>query len=121
MGPRDNAPLPEDAVPAGRHTDRPAGRERHAGEAGQEQAEAHHDGAGREAGQGVEGSEIRRVFRTDTGKLEGGDELNELIGRGFKLAFVFCCCILPERTQERVRRSDLGRPGTARATEEETV
>lgn len=68
VGARDNAPLPEDALPAGRHADRPAGRERHAGEAGQEQTEAHHDGAGREAGQGAEGRQICRMFRIDAGE-----------------------------------------------------
>lgn len=48
VGARDNAPLPEDPVPACWHTDRFARRDKHIGEIGKEQAETHYIGAGRE-------------------------------------------------------------------------
>lgn len=92
MGTGDNAPLSEDAVPARRHADRSARRAEHAGEAGQEQTETHHAGAGREAGQGAEGGQIRRVLGADA-----------------------------ERTQERVRRGDPSRTGTPRASQKAEV
>lgn len=92
MGAGDHTPLPEDAVPAGGHTDRFARRDQHAGETGQEQAEAHHHGAGREAGQGAEGSQVRGVFGSDA-----------------------------EGPQERIRRGHSGRIGAPRTDQEEEV
>lgn len=68
MGARDHTPLSEDAVLAGRHTDRFARRERNVGEVGEEQTETHHLRAGREIGKGIEGCQIRRMFGIDSGK-----------------------------------------------------
>lgn len=70
MGTGDNAPLSEDAVPARRDADRSARRAEHTGEAGQEQAETHHTGAGREAGQGTEGGQVRRVLGADAERAQ---------------------------------------------------
>lgn len=69
VGTRDNAPLSEDAILAGRHTDRLEGRERHSREAGKEQTETDHDGTGREISKGIEGSQICRVFSINAGML----------------------------------------------------
>ena len=68
VGARDNAPLSEDAVPAGRHPDRLARRRRHQREARQKQTAAHLTRVRREAGQGAASRQIRRVLGAHTGE-----------------------------------------------------
>ena len=71
VGTGDNAPLPQDPLPAGGHPDRPAGRPLHHREAGQEQAEAHHPRDGGEAGPRPEGGQIRGVLGPHPGNPRG--------------------------------------------------
>ena len=67
VGARDHAPLSKDALPSRGDADRPEGRRGHRREARQKQTEADLVRARREARQGVEGRQIRRVLRLNTG------------------------------------------------------
>lgn len=95
VGARDHTSLSEDAIPVGRHANRSARRELDAGEAGQEQAEADHNGAGREVGQGTEGRQVRGMLGADTGKI--------LIDAFMRCSHNISPCVLTERTEERFR------------------
>lgn len=67
MGSRDHPSLSENAILAGRHTDRFARRKRNIGKAGEEQTETNHFGAGREVGERIESCQIRGMFGIDSG------------------------------------------------------
>lgn len=68
MGSRNHSPLSENAVLVGGNSDRLTRRERNFGEAGEEQTEANHFGAGRKIGEGIESCQIRGMFSIDPGK-----------------------------------------------------
>lgn len=68
MGAWDHTSLSKDAIPAGRHADRSARRESDVGEVGQEQAETYYNGAGREVGEGTEGSQVCWMLGINTGQ-----------------------------------------------------
>ena len=67
MGSWDNASLSENSVLIGRHADRFARWPINSREALQEPTATNHDRDGRKARQGIARSQIRWVFRTDTG------------------------------------------------------
>ena len=69
MGTGDLPPLPKDALPPGGNSDRFEGRRGHHREVGQEQAEAPHHGDWREAGQGAQSGQIRRMQCPNAGSF----------------------------------------------------
>lgn len=67
VGTWDLPSLPENAVFAGRHSNRFKGRCSHHRETGQKQAKAPHHGDGREASEGIESCKIRGMLSTHAG------------------------------------------------------
>ena len=92
MGTRDYTSLPKDPVPVGWHASGFARRRYNDREAREEPTKTDHGRPSREASERVTSGEVRGVFGTH-----------------------------PERSQERIRRSDLGRSGTPRANEEKEM
>ena len=85
VGSRNNTPLPTDPVPPGWNAVGFEGRQRNPRETGEKQTEATESRARGQAGQGSSGGQVRGVLRTDA-----------------------------EGTEERVWRSNPGRPGATR-------
>ena len=67
MGARDYSSLPKDSILARWNSNWFARWEWHTREIGQEQAKANHIGAGWEAGQGIEGSQVCGMLCINTG------------------------------------------------------
>lgn len=81
VGAGDHAPLPADALPAGRDSGGSERRQQHSGETGQEQTASPDLWERRETGPGAEGRQICGVFGSDAGTQREEEEVPCFIGR----------------------------------------
>lgn len=81
VGAGDHAPLPADALPAGRDSGGSERRQQHSGETGQEQTASPDLWERRETGPGAQGRQICGVFGSDAGTQREEEEVPCFIGR----------------------------------------
>lgn len=97
VGSRDHPPLSKDPIPASWNADWLAGWSLHYRKAGQEQAEAHHSGNSREAGERSQGCEICGMLRPHT----GNKIIHQYIPVHMSILWLTCDTYLTDMSEER--------------------